>query len=91
MCRNTITDPGELVVELARIRECGYAESHEETDVGAWGIATPIQGRDGEVIAAIGIAGPSSRFTDEQAQWQLVLCRQAAERISALLRTGVEP
>lgn len=90
LCTNTITDPDELMAELAGIREHGYAESHEETDLGAWGIATPIRGRNGDVVAAIGIAGPSSRFTDGLTQRYVMLCRQAAQRISALLKKGVE-
>lgn len=91
LCANTITDPDELAAELDRIRGRGYAESHEETDLGAWGIATPIHSREGEVVAAIGVAGPGSRFTDELVQRYVTLCRQAARRISILLSTGVEP
>lgn len=90
LCTNTITDTDELRAELARIRERGYAESHEETDLGAWGIATPIRDRKGDVVAAIGIAGPGSRFTNQLPQQWVALCRQAAQRISALLNKGVE-
>jgi IclR family KDG regulon transcriptional repressor len=90
VCTNTITDPNELVTELSRIRECGYAESLEETDLGAWGVATPIYGRNGEVLAAIGVVGPSSRFSDELARQYVALCHAAARRISALLGTGIE-
>jgi len=93
LCTYTITDPDELVAELARIRERGYAVSHEETDLGAWGIATPIRDRKGDkgdVVAAIGIAGPGSRFTNQLVQQYVGLCRQAARRISALLNKGVE-
>ena len=90
LCTNTITEPDELMAELARIRERGYAESHEETDLGAWGIATPIHDRKGDVVAAIGIAGPGSRFTSQLRQQWVILCQQAAQRISALLNKGVE-
>jgi DNA-binding IclR family transcriptional regulator len=90
VCTNTITDSDELVAELARIRERGYAESVEETDPGAWGVATPIYGWNGDVAAAIGIVGPSLRFTDELAQQYVELCRDAARQISTLLGAGVE-
>jgi IclR family KDG regulon transcriptional repressor len=90
LCTNTITAPQELAVELAQIRARGYAESREETDPGAWGVATPVFGVNGDVMAAIGIAGPSSRFTDDLAWRYVTLCRDAARRISELLRTGVE-
>ena len=91
LCTNTITDPDELQAELARIRERGFAQSCEETDPGAWGVATPIYDRNGDVVAAIGVAGPASRFTDEVAERFVALCHQASRRISALLCTGVVP
>ena len=87
ICTNTIVDADELVVELAKIRERGYAQSLEETDPGAWGVATPIYGRGGGVVAAVGIVGPSLRYTDELAQQYVALCRDASRRISALLGT----
>lgn len=85
LCTNTITDPQSLRDELARIRSQGYAVSVEETDAGAWGVATPIRGPQGEVIAAIGIAGPTFRLTEEAVQRYARLCQQAAEQISRLL------
>jgi len=85
LCSNTITDPGELVAELERIRAQGYAESLEETDPGAWGVATPIYERNGTITAAIGIAGPLSRFDDERRQQYVDLCCQATQKISALV------
>lgn len=85
LCVNTITDRDELYAELARIREQGYAQSVEETDLGAWGVATPIRGWDGEVIAAIGLAGPIPRFGDELARRYVARCEEAAKRISSAL------
>jgi DNA-binding IclR family transcriptional regulator len=85
LCTHTITDPQALRVELARIREQGYAFSMEETDAGAWGVATPIRNTQGEVIAAIGIAGPLLRMSEERVQQYMHLCLQAAEQISHLL------
>jgi len=90
LCNNTIVDPDELATELDRIRERGYAESLEETDLGAWGVATPIYGWNGDAAAAIGIVGPRSRFSDELAQQYVALCRGAARQISALLGAQVE-
>ena len=91
LCSNTITDPDKLLEELARIRQQGYAESLEETDPGAWGVSTPIYDAHKDVVAAIGVAGPSSRFTDELAQQYAELCKRAALRISILLSRGVDP
>lgn len=88
LCTRTITDPDELRAELDRIRTQGYAISQEETDIGAWGVATPIQDLNGEVIAAIGIAGPLFRLTDERVEDYVERCRQAARRISDALQRG---
>jgi len=85
ICTNTITDPDNLVAELAKIREQGYAKSIEETDPGAWGVATPIYTGNGDPAAAIGIVGPSLRFSEELVQQYVTVCQQAARRISMLL------
>jgi DNA-binding IclR family transcriptional regulator len=90
LCTNTITTADELLAELSGIRACGYAESREETDLGAWGVATPIIGADRNVVAGIGIAGPSSRFSDERAKEYVTLCQDAARRLSTILRSGVD-
>jgi DNA-binding IclR family transcriptional regulator len=85
LCVNTITQRAKLEEELGRIRERGYAQSIEETDQGAWGVATPIRDWDGEVIAAIGLAGPSSRFGEDLAREFVACCEEAARTISAAL------
>lgn len=85
LCVSTITDRDELEAELEGIREQGYAKSVEETDLGAWGVATPIRDWDGEVIAAIGVAGPTSRLGDELTQQYVSCCQKAAQRISSAL------
>lgn len=85
LCTNTITDPTELAANLAKIRELGYALSIEETDPGAWGIATPIHDLSGAVVAALGVAGPASRYSEELAIRYVALCQRAAAEISGLL------
>ncbi len=83
---NTITDPAELRCDLARIVEQGYAVSLEETDPGAWGVATPIQDPRGRVIAAIGLAGPATRYGPDKVQEWVRLCRNGAAEIRELMR-----
>jgi len=85
LCVNTITSEDGLYGELTRIRGQGYAQSVEETDLGAWGVATPIRDWDGEVIAAIGVAGPTSRFGEQLTKEYVCRCDEAARRISAAL------
>ena len=85
---NTITDPRLLAAELQRIRDNGYALSDEETDVGAWGVATPILDDKGRVVAAIGVAGPTVRYEKQIALRYVDLCRQAAIKITQELSGG---
>lgn len=85
LCANTISDRDELEAELTRIREQGYAQSVEETDLGAWGVATPIRDWEGRVVAAIGVAGPTSRFEEELKQQHVSCCEGASRRISSSL------
>jgi DNA-binding IclR family transcriptional regulator len=59
---STITDPETLRKELTLIVKRGYAESNSETVAGASAVAAPLFDSTGRVLAAINIAGPSSRF-----------------------------
>lgn len=59
---NTITDPGQLANELERIREQGYALDRAEFKPGAGCVAAPLYNHDGQVAAAIAIAGPAERM-----------------------------
>ena len=60
----TLTDPKVVQEHLVRARRQGWAMSWEETYDGAWAIAAPILGDDGETaFASIGIAAPISRHT----------------------------
>lgn len=65
LARNTITDVAALKAELDRIRRAGYAVSTEETDVGAWGVASPVLDAERRAIAALGIVSPLSRHAPE--------------------------
>ena len=42
----------------------GYAVSHGEREDGLSAVAAPIVGRSGTVVAALGLSGPSVRFTE---------------------------
>jgi IclR family acetate operon transcriptional repressor len=59
---NTITEPGKLWRELARIRTAGISYEREESGVGIACAAAPITNAGGEAIAAISAAGWSGKF-----------------------------
>jgi IclR family transcriptional regulator, KDG regulon repressor len=65
---NTIIDIPALLSELEKIRRQGYSVSHGEWILEASGVAAPILRKGGEVVGALSISGPSSRFTPEHIQ-----------------------
>lgn len=59
---NTITDPKNLLDELDRIRERGYAFDDEEHLKGLRCVAAPIQTARGQALGAISISAPTNRL-----------------------------
>ncbi|MBC7810802.1 MAG: IclR family transcriptional regulator [Burkholderiales bacterium] len=74
-----------LTQRLAQISVDGYAVVVDELDTGAHSIAAPIRDYRGRVIAALSIAGPSHRFSDECVARYIPLALEAADQISASL------
>lgn len=62
---HTITDSDDLFDELRTIRERGYATNDEEEIRGIRAVAAPIFSPDREIIGAISVSGPVSRFSGE--------------------------
>ena len=91
LCHNTISDPGLLRAELARIRDLGWASSFEETNVGVWGLAVPILDDHGVVVCAIGIAGPSARLEQARIGELVGRIHDGAEEIARALGNQVPP
>lgn len=63
--RRTITDYESLMTELARTRDRGYSVDNEEIEDGLVCIGAPVRDHTAHVVAAISIAGPSSRLRPE--------------------------
>jgi IclR family KDG regulon transcriptional repressor len=59
----TITDPDKLKRALDATRQRGCAIEDEESEIGMRCIAAPLRNDAGEVVAAIGLAGPVSRLS----------------------------
>lgn len=62
----SIISAGELHELLEQVRRDGYIVAHDQTISGVSGIAAPVFGRQGKVVAAIGLLAPSSSFTEER-------------------------
>lgn len=74
----------DLEQELVRVRRRGYATTEEELEVGLCAVAAPVRGRDGEVLAAVGVHGPNARIQPQLDSVGQLLIEQA-EAISGLL------
>ena len=59
----TLTAPHALRQELAAVRARGYAVEDEEIEAGLRSIAAAVRNDTGDVVAAIGVAGPAHRMT----------------------------
>jgi DNA-binding IclR family transcriptional regulator len=69
ICRNltaftsrTITSKARLLRELEGVKRQGYALNIGEWRIDISGIAAPIRDRTGEVVASVGVSGPSNRL-----------------------------
>ncbi|MFD7026077.1 IclR family transcriptional regulator C-terminal domain-containing protein, partial [Promicromonospora sukumoe] len=64
-------------VEKTRAR--GWSASHGEREAGVSAIAAPVTTPEGRVAAAVGLGGPTSRFTPEHLDaWRPVVLEAAA-------------
>lgn len=85
LTERSLASSEELRDELASIRRRGYAMAREELEVGLDAVAAPVHGRDEDVIAALGVSGPSARLRDQLDQIGHLL-REQGDTLSQLLR-----
>jgi len=81
----TLTDPATLERDGVRARKRGYAVTVDELEVGLTGIAVPVHGTRGDVVAALGISGPTARLESRLDELGRHLSSQAGQ-LSTLLR-----
>lgn len=83
---NTITDKGELLRELEKVKNLGYGFDIEERDEDVSCLAAPIFGLQDEVIACLSISGPNTRFTDKNIkEWINIITDIAKEATDFLI------
>ena len=85
---NTITTPGRLFDDLARIRARGWSFDNEEHHLGMRCVAATIHNAHGEAVAGVSISGPRARLDDgridEVAPRVRAAARQITERIGGI-------
>jgi len=81
----TITDPDELRAHLEAVRQQGCAYDDEERELGLRCVAAPIRDHTGAVVAAVSIAGPASRLSQQAMRPVALQVKEGAARISQYL------
>jgi DNA-binding IclR family transcriptional regulator len=84
----TLTRPQDVLSELDKVRDRGYAVDNEEIEYGLTCVAAPVLGPQGETCAAISIAGPTSRVAARAEEYAQAV-RTACDQLSAALGSGV--
>ncbi|MGH3472853.1 MAG: IclR family transcriptional regulator, partial [Nocardioidaceae bacterium] len=59
---NTITDIDKFRRHLDKVRRQGFAVTGGELEIGLDAVATPVLNHTGDVVAALGVSGPSERI-----------------------------
>jgi DNA-binding IclR family transcriptional regulator len=82
---NTITNREAFLENLRETRRRGYSVDDEEFMEGVRCVAVPIIGPGGEAVAAVSIAGPAFRITDDVVRAGAVSLREATDEIGRQL------
>ncbi|CAN5894131.1 IclR family transcriptional regulator [soil metagenome] len=85
LTENSVTTLPDLERQLQGVRRSGYAITSEELEVGLDAVAAPVLGRDGAVVAAISVSGPTTRMSDQLDHVGHLLVDEA-KQLSSLLR-----
>jgi DNA-binding IclR family transcriptional regulator len=85
MTPNSLTDPAQLMTELAGIRTRGIAFEHRESNPDVSCVAAPVRDGAGRVVAALSISVPMIRWSDEREEELAQLAAKGAGALSARL------
>jgi DNA-binding IclR family transcriptional regulator len=81
----SLSDRDALRADLKRSRSRGWATTVDELEVGLAGVAVPVRGTRGQVVAALGVSGPTTRLENRCDELGRLLRNHATE-LTSLLR-----
>lgn len=84
--KNTITNWDDLLEELEKVRQVGYAIDNEEQEIGLYCIGAPILDRRGNAIASISMSGPTGRMKNEDIDDKITKLVETANKISEVVK-----
>jgi len=79
---NTITSKDELLQELDKIKQRGYALDDEECELGARCLSAGIKDYTGKYVAGISVSGPTARMTMEYIEQIKDIVIETADKVS---------
>ena len=68
--------------EILAMRSAGHCVSHSEVDAGASAVGAPVFGRNGQIFAAVSVAGPEAGFTEKRLPGLVARVKEAAADIA---------
>lgn len=83
---NTITNWDDLLEELNKIKQVGYAIDNEEQEIGLYCIGAPILDKKGNAVAAISMSGPTGRMKNEDIENKIIKLVETANKISEVVK-----
>ena len=86
----TITSVKRLLKELRAIRERGYGIDDEEREKGVKCLAAPVRNHNGDVVAAVSVAGPIDRMPQDLVGTEIAEVVTAAARAISIDLGAVE-
>jgi len=81
----TVTQKKVLMTKLTEVLAQGYAVDQEESEHAMCGVAAPVFGASGQVVAAVGVVGPTHRLGKTQLRKLAPHVVRTAQTISAQL------
>ena len=81
----TVTDPGELAEQLARVAQEGVSFDLEEQDLGVCAVSAPVFGPSGDVKAVVTLVLPPERFGPEDRQSKVDAVKSTAAELARYL------
>lgn len=83
---HTLGTREDLMRDLEQVRRRGRATTIDELEVGLAGVAVPVRGGSGDVIASLGVSGPTQRLDRRRLDELGATLTDRAEQLSTLLR-----
>lgn len=84
----TLVSRTDMMAEIERVRQQGYALDNQENEVDGRCVGAPIYGPENRVVAALSISGPVFRMDMAQAIGLVTSLKDACAEISSAVKAG---